>query len=113
MQTVLVTGTSSGIGRATALHLAEQRFRVLAGVREVADGEALLADAPDGGGEPVPLIFDVPDEDEIPAAVAGAKEIVDRDGLIAVVNNAGLPVVGPPLVPDRVWDAVARRPFTR
>jgi len=42
--TVLITGASTGIGRATALGLAASGWTVLAGVRKAADGEALSAD---------------------------------------------------------------------
>ena len=49
MPTVLITGASTGIGRATALRLAGSGWTVLAGVRKVADGEALKA----AGGERV------------------------------------------------------------
>ena len=39
--TVVVTGASTGIGRACALHLATRGFDVLAGVRKAEDGERL------------------------------------------------------------------------
>jgi NAD(P)-dependent dehydrogenase (short-subunit alcohol dehydrogenase family) len=39
MQTALVTGTSTGIGRETALHFARQGYRVFAGVRNPATVE--------------------------------------------------------------------------
>ena len=39
--TVVITGTSTGIGAASAILLAEKGFRVFAGVRREADGEAL------------------------------------------------------------------------
>ena len=44
---VVVTGTSTGIGAATALHLARNGFHVFAGVRRAEDGEALRAQAPE------------------------------------------------------------------
>ncbi len=44
---VVVTGTSTGIGEATALHLAENGFHVFAGVRKQKDGERLQAQAGD------------------------------------------------------------------
>src|SRR5262245_12308961 len=62
---VVVTGTSTGIGEATALHLAEQGFYVFAGVRRAKDGESLQARA---SGTLTPLLVDVTKEHTIPAA---------------------------------------------
>jgi hypothetical protein len=56
---VVVTGTSTGIGAATALHLADQGFHVVAGVRRKADGDTLQAQAPE---RLTPLIIEVTDE---------------------------------------------------
>jgi NAD(P)-dependent dehydrogenase (short-subunit alcohol dehydrogenase family) len=84
---VLVTGASTGIGRATALHLASRGWRVLAGVRREEDAETLRS-ASAGGVEP--LILDVTDEVQVGAAAeaAGAE-------LAGLVNNAGISVPGP------------------
>ncbi|HEY5188051.1 MAG TPA: SDR family NAD(P)-dependent oxidoreductase [Solirubrobacteraceae bacterium] len=46
MPSVLITGASRGIGRATALWLAGRGWEVLAGVRRAQDGDALTAAAP-------------------------------------------------------------------
>lgn len=63
MSTVLVTGAARGIGRATALRLAGQGWRVYAGVRTDADGEALQREAP--AGELVPVPLDVTDSSQL------------------------------------------------
>jgi NAD(P)-dependent dehydrogenase (short-subunit alcohol dehydrogenase family) len=85
----LVTGASSGIGRACATHLASQGFEVLAGVRNEAD-------APPGTE---PLRLDVTRADDI----AAAAERVGRH-LHALVNNAGIAVNGPiEVVPVEDW----------
>ena len=63
---VLVTGSSTGIGRACVLHLDRLGFTVFAGVRKDADAEALRG----AGSERVrPLILDVTEPEQIEAAV--------------------------------------------
>ena len=84
---VVVTGTSTGIGAATALHLAKQGFRVFAGVRRAEDGEALRAQT---SGALTPLIIDVTDEETISAAAATVADAVGDRGLAGLVNNAGI-----------------------
>jgi NAD(P)-dependent dehydrogenase (short-subunit alcohol dehydrogenase family) len=85
----LVTGASTGIGRASALHLAGLGFHVLAGVRDPAD-------APDGLE---PLRLDVTSEED----VAAAAERVGAE-LHALVNNAGIALSGPvEVVPIDEW----------
>jgi NAD(P)-dependent dehydrogenase (short-subunit alcohol dehydrogenase family) len=84
---VLVTGTSTGIGAATAKHLAEEGFHVFAGVRREADAETLEAEAP---GNVTPLVIDVTDEATISAAAATVEDVVGDHGLAGLVNNAGI-----------------------
>ena len=84
---VVVTGTSTGIGAATALHLADNGFHVLAGVRSEADGDALRAQAPE---RLTPLIIEVTDEATISAAAAAVADVVGERGLAGLVNNAGI-----------------------
>jgi NAD(P)-dependent dehydrogenase (short-subunit alcohol dehydrogenase family) len=89
---VVVTGASSGIGRACALHLDSLGFKVLAGVRKEADAESLRAE---GSERLQPLSIDVADDDSIAAAAKRVSgELGDR-GLAGLVNNAGISVVGP------------------
>jgi NAD(P)-dependent dehydrogenase (short-subunit alcohol dehydrogenase family) len=89
----VVTGASTGIGEACALHLAGRGFRVFAGVRKAQDGERLRSSS-DGGVEP--LTLDVTDGASIEAA---AKEVAtalgERGRLAGLVNNAGIAVAGP------------------
>jgi NAD(P)-dependent dehydrogenase (short-subunit alcohol dehydrogenase family) len=82
----LVTGASSGIGRATALRLAAAGQHVYAGVRREADGDQLVRAA--AGGEVTPLPLDVTDASQIAGAAAaiGGHAPAGLDGL---VNNAG------------------------
>lgn len=88
----MVSGASTGIGRATALRLATLGFRVLAGVRRAADGERLVADA---SGPVAPVTLDVTDESSIEAAVAEVERATGAAGLAGLVNNAGTAEPGP------------------
>jgi NAD(P)-dependent dehydrogenase (short-subunit alcohol dehydrogenase family) len=87
--TVVVTGAGSGIGRATALRLARDGHRVLAGVRRQSDGAELGTAAPPGTLEPV--LLDVTDG----AHVAALRERLAGLPLTGLVNNAGIAVSGP------------------
>jgi NAD(P)-dependent dehydrogenase (short-subunit alcohol dehydrogenase family) len=92
VRTALVTGASTGIGRATALLLAREGYSVLAGVRKPGDGESLRDDA---HGELEPVILDVTDPDAIEAALGAVRENSRGGGLAALVNNAGAAHTGP------------------
>ncbi|GAA1977686.1 SDR family oxidoreductase [Kitasatospora viridis] len=86
-KTVLVTGTSSGIGLATAVALAEAGWHVIATMRDTGKAGALLAAAGERANLEVRAL-DVTD----PASVTACLDGLDR--LDAVVNNAGAGHVG-------------------
>jgi NAD(P)-dependent dehydrogenase (short-subunit alcohol dehydrogenase family) len=83
---VLITGTSSGIGRHTALLLDARGYRVFAGVRRAADAQSLASAA---SSRLTPLILDVTRPDEISAALATINQEMGPRGLSALINNAG------------------------
>ena len=89
---VLITGASTGIGAAAALRLDRAGFRVFAGVRKPADGEALRAQA---SPRLAPIIIDVTEQASIDAAAAEATRALGGAGLDVLVNNAGVSVPGP------------------
>lgn len=89
---IFVTGTSSGIGEATALHLDGLGHHVFAGVRSDEDGAALAARA---SGRLRPVRCDVTDESSVAEAVAEIERVVGEDGLRGVVSNAGIVRTGP------------------
>ena len=90
---VVITGTSTGIGRAVALRLDREGWRVFAGVRKPKDGEALTTAA---SGRLVPVIVDVTDADGIAGARDAVREAIGPGGgLQGLINNAGIGVGGP------------------
>ena len=95
---ILVTGTSTGIGRAATFTLAENGFRVLAAVRKQEDIESLLAEAGTRQvvGSVEPIILDVTDAGQIAAAVEIVRARIAAGGrLHAIVHNAGAQWAGP------------------
>jgi NAD(P)-dependent dehydrogenase (short-subunit alcohol dehydrogenase family) len=92
MRSALITGASTGIGRATALHLDGKGWRVFAGVRKEEDA-ASLREA--GSERLVPLMLDVTDAGQIAAAAKRIGAEVGESGLDGLVNNAGVAVPGP------------------
>jgi len=94
----VVTGTSTGIGFATALHLARRGFRVFAGMRNLDKaGPLRTAAAADGLALEI-VALDVTSSDSVARAFAE----VEKSGPVAVlVNNAGIGGAGPlELVPE-------------
>jgi NAD(P)-dependent dehydrogenase (short-subunit alcohol dehydrogenase family) len=89
----LVTGASTGMGRATVLRLARDGYHVFAGVRKEADGESLVRAA--AGGDVIPVQLDVTDAGQIAAAAETVTARTGGAGLHALVNNAGVGVFGP------------------
>jgi NAD(P)-dependent dehydrogenase (short-subunit alcohol dehydrogenase family) len=100
MRWALVTGTSTGIGRALVLRLLQNGVSVFAGVRrdkDAADLSAAAAGALLGPSSPrlIPIPLDVANEGQAQSAVRQVSETVGSDGLWALINNAGIVVPGP------------------
>ena len=91
MRSALVTGASTGIGRATALRLDASGWKVFAGVRRPEDAESLRETA---SSRLTPVFLDVTDADQI-AAAAEQIEKESEGGLAGLVNNAGVAIPGP------------------
>jgi NAD(P)-dependent dehydrogenase (short-subunit alcohol dehydrogenase family) len=89
---VVVTGASTGIGRATALHLDRLGFRVFAGVRREPDAESLRRD---GSPRLEPVRIDVTEAKSLAAAAARVAGETGDAGLAGVVANAGIGLGGP------------------
>jgi NAD(P)-dependent dehydrogenase (short-subunit alcohol dehydrogenase family) len=94
LKSVVITGASSGLGKAAAVRLAELGYRVFAGVR-TESSSAELSRVPPSRGELIPVILDVTDA----ASIAQAGRLVEYGcsdtGLWAVVNNAGISISSP------------------
>ena len=89
---IVITGTSTGIGRASALELDRRGFRVFAGVRAGPAAEQLRAAA---SPRLTPVEIDVTDPAGIAAAAKTIGEAVGGHGIAGLVNNAGIAVPGP------------------
>jgi NAD(P)-dependent dehydrogenase (short-subunit alcohol dehydrogenase family) len=94
MQSVVITGASTGIGWATAKLLLDRGFRVFGSVRKPADADRLSSEF---GANFTPLLFDVTDEAAVLAAAREVRAALGGETLFGLVNNAGIAVAGPVL----------------
>jgi NAD(P)-dependent dehydrogenase (short-subunit alcohol dehydrogenase family) len=94
MQSVVITGASTGIGWATAKLLIDRGFRVFGSVRKPADAERLRREF---GANFTPLLFDVTDEAAVLSAAREVRAALGGETLFGLVNNAGVAVAGPVL----------------
>lgn len=95
MKTVLITGASSGIGRQAALHFNQHGYLVFAGVRKLADGERITAEALQRDLLH-PVLLDVTNPEQIAAAVSVVTERAGATGLSALISNAGIAAMAAP-----------------
>ena len=94
MQSVVITGASTGIGWATAKLLLGRGFRVFGSVRKQADADRLRGEF---GANFTPLLFDVTDQAAVLAAAREVRAALRGETLFGLVNNAGIAVAGPVL----------------
>ncbi len=91
-RSVVITGASTGIGRACALQMQRLGWQVFAGVRKETDAASLRAEASE---RLFPIFLDVTDSASIEQAARLVKDAVGASGLSGLVNNAGIPYGGP------------------
>ncbi|HSR15453.1 MAG TPA: SDR family oxidoreductase [Gemmatimonadales bacterium] len=91
-RTVVITGASTGIGEACALHFDREGWQVFAGVRREEDGLRLAAQA---GARFRWVLLDVTDGAGVATAADAVREAVGDGGLHGLVNNAGIAIGGP------------------
>jgi NAD(P)-dependent dehydrogenase (short-subunit alcohol dehydrogenase family) len=92
MRSIVITGTSTGIGHASVKMLLAAGFRIFGSVRKQSDADRLRAEF---GANFVPLLFDVTDETAVLAAACEVRETLNGETLAGLVNNAGIVVSGP------------------
>jgi len=88
---VIVSGASSGIGRALALRLADEGAWLALAARNAQRLNALAVECEQRGGRATAMPTDVSDEDQCRRLIERAKDTYGR--IDAVVNNAGMSVV--------------------
>ena len=109
-QRALVTGATSGIGRAVALQLARDGAEVLVHGRDIARGAETVQAISGAGGTAHFVAADLGDAADVERL---AGEVIDVDILI---NNAGISAFGPtaefdPAVFDKMFASNVRAPF--
>ncbi len=92
IKSAVITGASTGIGRACALYMDRQGWRVFAGVRKERDAASLSGES---SQHLTPVILDVTDQKSIREAAQIVSASVGESGLAGLVNNAGVPYGGP------------------
>lgn len=92
MKSVLITGSSTGIGYSTAKAFCKKGYRVYGSVRKQADADRVKQEL---GPNFIPLLFDVTDQAAITAAAAQLEQEIGKEGLFCLVNNAGIATSGP------------------
>ena len=118
-KTVLITGSTAGIGRMTALHLAKLGHHVIATGRKPAELTKLRAEATAelaalaakgraSGGKLDTMLLDVTSLASIAATAQEVDQLTNGRGIDVLVNNAGFGVLGPT---SEISDSETRRQY--
>tara|TARA_A100001015_G_scaffold79582_1_gene88297 strand:+ start:379 stop:1230 length:852 start_codon:yes stop_codon:yes gene_type:complete len=91
MKSIVITGTSTGIGYASSKLFIENGYQVFGSVRNEADADKVSNEL---GSNFVPLIFDVTDEAAVKNSVKIVEDQIGEQKLSGLINNAGLGVMG-------------------
>ena len=91
MLSVVVTGSSSGIGYQTSKTLIASGYRVFGSVRTNEDANRVTMEL---GENFIPLVFDVTDEQAVKDSVKKVSALLNNQKLAGLVNNAGIAVFG-------------------
>ena len=91
MKSVVITGTSTGIGYASSKLFIENGYRVFGSVRSKSDADRVSSEL---GSNFIPLIFDVTDENAVKNSVRIVEDHIGDQKLSGLINNAGLGVIG-------------------
>ncbi len=91
MKSIVITGTSTGIGYASSKLFIENGYQVFGSVRNEADADKVSNEL---GSNFVPLIFDVTDEAAVKSSVKIVEDQIGDQKLSGLINNAGLGVMG-------------------
>jgi NAD(P)-dependent dehydrogenase (short-subunit alcohol dehydrogenase family) len=92
MESVVVTGVSTGIGWGTSKVLIRSGLHVFGSVRKQSDADRLASEF---GGGFTPLLFDITDETAVQAGAQLVREQLGGETLFGLVNNAGIATAGP------------------
>ena len=92
-KTIVITGSSSGMGAAAARHLAEKGAAVVLGARRANRIEALAAEITKAGGKAIAVATDVTKREDLQRLVDAAVETYGR--IDVLINNAGVMPLSP------------------
>lgn len=90
---IVITGASSGLGEATARHLAEKGAKVVLGARRTEHLERIVSDIKSAGGQAVYWATDVTKKEDVQALVH--KGISTYGRIDVIINNAGIMPIAP------------------